>query len=129
MPSSRLTLASRLFTDYGMVLVLLALCVYYSAATVDDQHPTGAAAGEELARETLRNAAAGARVLVVSGATPEEAMFASAAEAVLREQGVRVEVARGQPIDARRALDRLVAAGDGPAVIVASQVAASWSVL
>jgi ribose transport system permease protein len=129
MPSSRPTLASRLFTDYGMVLVLLALCVYYSAATVDDQHPTGAAAGEELAREALRNTAAGARVLVVAGATPEEAKFASAAEAVLREQGARVEVARGQPIDARRALDRRAAAGDGPAAIVASQVAASWSVL
>jgi hypothetical protein len=41
---------SRILSDYGMALVLLLLCVYYSAVTFALQDPSGATGGEQFAR-------------------------------------------------------------------------------
>ncbi len=38
-----------LLSDYGMLLVLVALCAFFSLATIQEQHPTGPAAARELA--------------------------------------------------------------------------------
>ncbi len=38
-----------ILSDYGMVLVLLLLCALFSALTLAEQHPTGAAAARQVA--------------------------------------------------------------------------------
>jgi ribose transport system permease protein len=117
-----------LLTDHGMVLILFALCAYYSAATMADQQPTGASAGESLARDAARRFAGKGAILIVAGSTVEERQFADAAETVLRRQSIWARVVLGQPSDARRELERYAASGSS-VVIVASPVTASWAVL
>ena len=41
--------SSPFISDYGMVFVLLLLCVLFSVLTLKEQHPTGAAAGAQVA--------------------------------------------------------------------------------
>jgi ribose transport system permease protein len=120
---------SHLLSEYGMVGVLVLLCVYYSWVTYSEQHPSGSAGGQELAREVLNQTSAGARVLLVVGDNPQDAEFCEAAAAALRRSDrVVVAAVRGQPADARRVLEKLAGEGGGLAVIGCNQVTASWSV-
>jgi len=50
----------------GMGLVLLLVCLGLSLATIDRVEPTGAAAGEWLAQETISRFGDQGRVLLVS---------------------------------------------------------------
>src|SRR5262249_42100855 len=121
---------SRFLSEYGMVLVLLLLGVYYSFATYAEQDPGGAAGGGPLAPEGVRRTGPGARVLIVARDTQEDAAFAGALQQRLGEAGlVVVDVVRGQPADARTALQRLADAGDKLDVIAAHRTTADWSVL
>ena len=127
---SRLKLVlSRFLADYGMLLVLLLLCAYYSYVTWAEQHPTGAAGGRQLVRELAGAATSGQRVLVVAGESEEEAAFAEALRDGLSAAGFQlVGVVKGKPADARAALDGLVKAGTGLDLIAANHVSATWSV-
>lgn len=102
-----------------MVFVLLALCAWFSWVTMADQHPMGAAAGERLAREIRPPA----RVLVVARDTPEDAAFVGALERGLR--GQVVASVRGQPVDARKALEQHRGSIE---VIACNNVTAKWAV-
>lgn len=99
---------ARFLSDYGIVFILLVVAAYFSIATLAEQHPTDKAAAETLAKEVAATTPAAGQVLVVVGGTVEDAAFADALVAALR-QGERVIVAevRGSPSDARAALDRL----------------------
>jgi len=123
-------LLSRFLSEYGMVLVLLALCGYYSVATYAEQDPGGAAGGEQLAREVVRQVPPGASVLIVARDTQEDATFAETLERRLTESGLRVvAVVKGQPADARAAVQRLVDAGEKLDLIAAHRTTADWAVL
>jgi ribose transport system permease protein len=100
MPSS----LQRLFADYGMLLVLLLLCGYYSWATLSEQFPVGQAAAGQVAKEI---ASAGAkRVLIVAREQKEDALFADSLVERLKQTGIAVTgVIKGQPGDARQALE------------------------
>jgi ribose transport system permease protein len=111
---------SRFISDYGMVFVLLALCGWFSWVTMADQHPMGADAGEQLARK-LRGKGG---VLVVARDTPEDAQFVATLERSL-DPGQLVRSVKGQPADARRALEEH--RGE-IRVIACNQVTANWSV-
>src|SRR6266705_1375461 len=96
---------SRLVSDYGMLLALLLLCGYYSMVTWDEQHPTGAAAGEQLAGEITRQFKPGTRVFIAARENSEDVAFADALEDRLSAAGLSVVAAvKGQPVDARRAI-------------------------
>ena len=103
-----------------MVFVLLALCAWFSWVTMAEQHPTGAAAGEQVARH-LRGKG---RVLVVARDTPEDTQFVSAIERSL-EPGQFVRAVQGQPVDARHALEQH--RGQIKA-IACNQATANWAV-
>jgi len=103
-----------------MVFVLLALCAWFSWVTMADQHPAGAAAGQQLARE-LRGKGP---VLAIARDTPEDVEFVAALERGL-ERGQLVRSVKGQPADARRALEEH--RGQVKA-IACNQATASWSV-
>jgi ribose transport system permease protein len=103
-----------------MVFVLLGLCVYFGWVTMAEQHPTGASAGEQLARE-LRGKGG---ILVVARDTPEDAEFVGALERRL-ERGQLVHSVKGQPADARHALEGH--RGEIKA-IACNQATANWSI-
>ena len=124
------SVASRFMSDYGMILALLVLCLFFSWVTWDEQYPTGAYAGEQVARRAAKTHQKGARVLIVARTGEKDALFAEAASAHLNEAGlIVVDTVLGQPIDARRALVRIFEAAGTIDVIVCTNAAAAWPVL
>jgi ribose transport system permease protein len=120
---------SRALSDYGMLLVLLLLCGYYSVATWDEQHPSGAAAGEQLAAAILGQFHRDARVLIAARDNQEDAAFADSLRERLTSARVTVvATVKGQPIDARRAMQAAVESGSGIDVIAANHITAGWAV-
>src|SRR6516165_3191675 len=121
---------ARFLSDYGMSLVLLLLCVYYSCVTFAEQNPTGAAGGGELARTVLARVGSSGRVLIVTGTTQDDAAFADALRQRLEAAGVEVAAdVRGRPSDARAALQRLAKSGGQLNAIAANQTTSDWPVL
>lgn len=121
--------AKRSFADYGMILVLLVLCAYYAAATVKEQYREGADAGREVAGKVRSLARAGDYVLVAAqtGSAAEE--FAKVASSSLREAGVEVTTAIGEPHDLRGALAKIVEAKQPVRAIAVTRGVAQWALV
>jgi ribose transport system permease protein len=119
---------SRFLSDYGMSLVLLLLCLYYSAVTFALQDPSGASGGEQLAREAQQRLPPHARILIVTRDTREDNAFADALQGNLGGMEIVNDV-RGSPADARAALQRIADSGGKLDAIAANQAASSWAVL
>jgi ribose transport system permease protein len=119
-----------LVREHTTILVLVGLCAVLSIATWDEQFPTGARGGQQVAALVKSQAPPPAKVLIVVRNTQEDAAFASAAAERLSLAGYEVvETVRGQPSDARRAFDRLSEAGQRIQVIAANDVTAAWTPL
>ncbi len=131
MPERRLPQAlSRFLTDYGMALVLLLLCVYYSAVTFALQDPSGASGGEQLARELERRSEPFSRVLIVTRDTREDIAFADALRRNLLRRSIEIiGDVRGSPADARAELQRIADSGGKLDAILTNQAASSWAIL
>jgi ribose transport system permease protein len=117
----------RLFTDHGMVLVLLLLCAFFSLVTWSEQQPTGELAARLLARDIEQQFGKDAHVLVVTGVLPDDTLFAEHLRAML----LHAEVVKGEPREARQALKRLAAAPapDKLAAIACTATTAGWLAL
>ena len=103
----------RTFRDHATLVVLLVLSSVLSVATITRQYPLGAAGGRQLASAIARQAPSGSRVLLVVRDIAEDAEFASAAAHDLESRGyVVVATVKGEPRDARRALEQASSAGD-----------------
>jgi ribose transport system permease protein len=118
-----------LLSDYGMLLILLLLCAFFSVTTFEDQHPTGPAAARQLASAIGSAAGRGARVVIVVRNLDEDASFAEELRRSLEGRGlIVVETIRGAPADARRAIARLAEGGERVDVIAGNQVTAGWAI-
>lgn len=114
--------------DYGMLLVLLCLCAFFSFATFTEQQSTGAEAGRELAARLLSQFGSRARVLVAVPAEPGAVAMAEAFQSALAPAGVTlVANVKGEPKDARAALQDAAAAGHLDALIC-TEASAAWLV-
>jgi ribose/xylose/arabinose/galactoside ABC-type transport system permease subunit len=114
-----------LLSDYGMILILFLLCAFFSASTIEEQHPTGPAASRQLASAI----GSGARVLIVVRDLDEDAGFAEELRRSLEGRGIAVVgTARGGPSDARRTIVRLAEAGERIDAFACNQVTAGWAV-
>jgi len=123
----------RFLSRYGSILVLLALCGYYSAVTLDEQHPVSPSAGRQVARKILGATGSDApspSVLIVVRPTVRDAEFASAVREELESSGASVfDVVQGSPVETRAALIR---AGQGEvalAAVATHQPASEWGPL
>jgi ribose transport system permease protein len=122
-------LASRFFSDYGILAALVLLCGYFSWVTYTVQRPTGATGGSELAEQIRRTAGNGAAVLIVTRDNREDLEFAEALGGRLSAGGgTVVGTVRGEPADARKALERLATSGARLDVIACNEVTARWAV-
>ena len=94
--------------EYGMLAVLLALCVLFSLLTIGKQSAEGAPGGQRLAKEILAEFDEGAKVFIAARDTEVDQQFADALEEKLTAGGAMV-VSRvhGQPIDYGRGLRAL----------------------
>ena len=117
---------ARFFTHYGMVGVLVLLCLYYSWATYTEQEARGDAAAPMLAAQIARDVARPASVFIVARTTDEDARFADVVEARLRAAGYDIAGKMlGDPRAAKQALARLAAP---LAVIATTPECAAWTV-
>ena len=117
------------WSDYGMFFVLLLLCGLFSVLTYSEQSATGDAAAAELAREITRESGKGARVLIAVRDQAEDAAFAAKLESELKAAGANVvAVVKGEPKDAREALQKISASGARLDVIAGNQATTSWLV-
>lgn len=118
----------RLLSDYGMIFVLLLLCVFFSAVTLTEQTPTGETAAHQLASELVHSPGKGGKVLIAVRPQADDTVFARALEQALSGAGLQVTVTTGEPRDAREALQKLAAANTPLDAIAGNQVTAAWLV-
>lgn len=105
-------------SGYGMLGVLLLLCVLFSALTLQDQQATGARAARELVGRVADLAPDDAAVLVLARDSEEEREFAEAAVAGLRQAGFTdVRTVLGGPPEFRQAAESL----PGPSFLLSLQ--------
>ena len=110
-----------------MIFVLLLLCLLFSLATLKEQHPTGEAAGTQVAEKVI--AAGHQNVIIVARDTTEDREFAAAAQSTLESSGNKVlDVVNGGPADVRKAIEVALAANQSVDAIAANNVAARWNV-
>ena len=107
MPSipSRLNV-SRLAADYGLVGVLLLLCLCCSVITYEEQQPEGRQAARIVAAQIAASADQAKGIAIIT----EDAVFADALDERLTRQGIHiVEKATGDTRRLRGALEKLLA--------------------
>ncbi len=116
--------------DYGMILVLLALCALFSVLTLKDQMPQGSGAAADLV-ERIEGGFREADVIVAVGATnTESAPLAEKIGRKLKEDGfANARVVVGTPRDLRLALDEIAAEGGKLAAVVTSGDVVKWRVI
>jgi ribose transport system permease protein len=119
----------RLLADYGMFVVLLVLCVFFSAVTFTEQSASGPAAAEQLSGEIVSKLEKGGRVLIAASTQMNDPAFADALQKQLTDNGFQVaSTIKGGPKEAKVALDQLRDAGEKVDVIACSEAASSWLV-
>ena len=119
----------RFLTDYGMVFVLVILCAFFSAATYSEQSPTGESAARQVASTLAAQFGQSPRVLIVARGQADDALFATTLEAALESSGVKVlAVVKGEPQDARTALQKISSSGGSLDAIACTRTTAGWLV-
>lgn len=103
---------ARFFADYGMLAVLILLCVYYSVVTLAEQNPTGADAGRVVAASILKSSQAGSGVFIATKPGAEDARFTDAITVSLAQAELNlVGQVQGDPAAVRQALAALEQTG------------------
>jgi len=120
---------SRLITDYGMILVLLLLCAFFSVMTYSDQSPSGEAAAKQVVSTISQEFGKSPRVLIAASDQPGDTVFAASIERELVASGAQVlATVQGEPRDAREALVRINAADEKIDAIACTQASGAWLV-
>ncbi|MDB5172040.1 MAG: sugar-transporting ATPase [Phycisphaerales bacterium] len=119
----------RILSDHGMILVLLLLCAFFSAVTYSEQSPIGEAAAGQIAGAIKSQFGKAPRVLIVARDQSDDAAFAKKLDATLAAAGAEVlAVVKGEPKDARDALQKIAASGGRLDVIACTESTAAWLV-
>jgi ribose transport system permease protein len=120
---------TRFITDYGMILVLLLLCTFFSIMTYSDQSPSGDVAAKQVVSAIQQQFGSSAKVLIAAGGQPGDAAFAMHIERELTASGAQVfATVQGEPSAAREALIRINAANERLDVIACTQSSGAWLV-
>ena len=120
----------KLLSHYGMVLVLIGLCIIFSALTLKEQVPAGRAAVAEVRAQITQDCDPNDVILAVGAFNRESARFAEGLGAALEQDGFsQVQVIIGRPHDLRAQLDRLQEAGQTPAALATTGSVLKWRIL
>lgn len=111
-----------LISQYGMGLVLLLLCVLFSAVTITEQTNSGRAAALEL----VSRAPADGTTLIVGATNTDSADLAGIVDAELKTDH---RLVIGTPRDLRLALDQLISDGKTLSAVATAGTPLTWPVL
>lgn len=115
---------TKILSDYGMVVVLLLLCLFFSAVTYTEQSASGPAALDQIAEGVKP----GEKVLLIGGATASDKAQLAELEPRLKAAGANLlATVGGEPKEARAALQKFAAAG-GVDAVACTELAGRWLV-
>lgn len=119
----------KLAAEYGMLLVLVALCALFSVLTIRERSPTGSSGGT-LAFDLVRSEfEPGARILIVAGRSADDRQFVQTLETELVKADYEVlESINGTAADVKRSMNRFEAAGAKIDAIACPREVALWGV-
>ncbi|MEC7201647.1 MAG: ABC transporter permease, partial [Verrucomicrobiota bacterium] len=119
----------RALSDYGMVLMLLLLGVFFSLMTLTEQQPTGEVGGQQVANAILAQHSPEASIWVVTRDLPSDQAFAKTLTQSLVAAGYdRIHPIVGLPRDARAALVQWQDQGAKIDAIAGTEVTSTWLV-
>jgi len=120
----------KLLSDYGMIFVLLGLCLLFSVLTLKEQPGEPARAVAELVERIDKEFRKTDIILVVGAINKESSPFAEKLGQALKGRGFdNCRVVVGTPIDMRLALDDIKAKGDKLTAIGTSDDVTKWRVI
>lgn len=98
-------MAARFLSDYGMLVVLAALCAFLSLWTIGEQQPSGAVAAEQVAAQIVAATPAEAQIGIIARDGAEDLAFVATLQKRMDAAG-RVVVAKvnGGPREGAQAL-------------------------
>ncbi len=101
---------SRFFTNYGMLAILLLLCLLFSVLTLRDQYPVGAEAARAIT--SASDDITGKAVLIVGRGNDEDSLFARVlSDFALGQNPSRVRIVSGDPAEIKAGLSALADSG------------------
>ena len=123
-------LLKSLLIDYGMVFVLLFLCVLISLLTITDIHPEGPRAGRRLAQLMVKNYGKDINVLIVARKIKADKEFASAIEQELTDLGATVVGTElGDPRSVRKRMEKVGSDSVEIDLIATHNFSSKWNIL
>src|SRR5579871_458320 len=121
--------ASQRLSGYGMLGVLLILCLYYTVATYHTEQPTGREGAISLAGSIRTDIAKDARIVIVAQTDAAETEFAETLHADLLAHGYQnVAMAQGDPPAVRKELEALAVTGSPIGLIATTPTCQGWTV-
>ena len=116
-----------LIRDYGMILVLFALCVLFSLLTLEQQMPEGSQVANQIMDSVGKEKNLNESILTVGSSNKSSANLAKSLAIILEKEGFKaVQSVVGSPKDFRIALDQMQLDNEPPKIIVPSQDVQQW---
>ena len=75
----------RSLNEYGMLVVLVLLCIYYAWATIESRAGVGSTGGDDCAGQILERKPIPQRVAIIAGKSGEDSDFVDAAKVRLKK--------------------------------------------
>jgi len=112
----------RLFRDYGMLGVLVLLCIFFSVVTMSEQHPEGEAAADAVMAQIASIRSPGTDVILIGRSTGDDSLYIHALQIQLKAKGHEVVgTIVGDPATIRESLRQLVDSGQNIKLVIAPQ--------
>lgn len=120
---------TRALANYGMFLVLLLLCLFFSLVTYSEQSPSDDAAARKMADAITDTKELIPVVFIAVTGQPSDAVFAEVLVRELMDKGARIlGVVKGEPKDARDALVRFDSENKTIDAIACTKASGAWRV-
>lgn len=120
----------KFLNNYGMIVVLVVLCAFFSILTLKERMPTGDLAVSGMADRINKQFDKSQAILVVGAVNTGSGSFAEKVGNILKEQGYEnCYTVIGTPRELRIELDRVKATGQTIFAIVTTGDAAKWHVI
>lgn len=115
-------LISRIFSEYGMIFVLLLLCLYFSISTIKEQYPEGSAAAEDVVQAISEEYGHDDTILIMGKRTDEDEAFLESLKTFLANEGFSsVLVMTGDPVAVRDKMNDISVSGKPVSVIATTE--------
>ncbi len=120
----------KLLSEYGMVLVLIVLCVFFSLKTLKRESSSGASAVARVVEKVSKSFTKGDSILVAGAVRKDSGEFAEEVSAALKDAGYSsVRTVVGTPRDLRVAIDEMSASKASPLALISGGDVAGWTVV